>query len=332
MCKAIAIINKNSGNNVELNRLLSMNAESLATQSDGYSVWEKGQKAKGYIGKKDYKIENVKKAIEYKGSEVYMTHFRLSTCGADDKNGLHLQEISERYVFAHNGTVSKFSSVEIKNDSYFFFRRLVTKYDDITPKEINKCIKEYGFSGKGFLYDKLKDEFHFFNNMPAYLYIFNEAIVISTWKLELEEKQYKIGSTLGFEWKVEQGIYNIKGIMYQETIDDTILKLNGGMLVEMDKTDKALRHDSIYTYSSGYYSNKRWNKKLGTWEDKAFVEKFTEIEDYEEYCIDLYATYQDDVANGYITQAEADDFLEKFYETNKAYTDAEVFKKKKRKS
>jgi len=180
-----------------------------------------------------------------------MTHFRLSTCGDEGKDGCHLQHINHRYIFAHNGTVSAFNSAKRKNDSYHFFNRLLQKNKKINTEILNGASQMYGFSGKGFLYDEKNDIFHIFMNQLAYIYILKDALIFSTWKLDLEYDKVKYHSTLGFQWEEKIGTEKIEGILYDENIDNLYMKFVKNKLILQDY----FKNTTYYynnSYSGGY--------------------------------------------------------------------------------
>lgn len=259
MCKIIAIINKDSNNNDTINKILHYNKYALATQDDGYSVYEDGE-TRFFMGKEAYKTDNIAKNIAYKGNEIYMTHFRISTGGADSINGLHLQKLNDRFVFAHNGTVRHFYDVKTHSDSFYFFNNLLNsgKKDVVYHKKINKAILKYDFSGKGFLYDEENKDLHIFMNMKLYIYGLPNCLIFATYDIEtsLAVREYK--ETLGMSYCVEKESDPIR-FEFTASIDDHYMKFHNGIYVEKKKlTSRATR----YHTNNNLYGNWQGNTQV----------------------------------------------------------------------
>ena len=228
MCKIFAVINKKKENAGTINKLIQANIEKIAWENSGYSVFRE-KTTTNYIGDNAYKVKNMTKNLEYKGEEIFIIHSRTATCGEDGVDGLHLQNING-YVFAHNGTVTKYNKVDKKSDSYYFFKHYLLRYNKITPENIVEWGSACGFSGKGLLYNPEKKDLIFFANMAGQITAIDNALIISSYEIETEFKKLEYKKILGFSWLSYEGKEKISGILHQEKLDDIYLRFKNGRL------------------------------------------------------------------------------------------------------
>ena len=240
MCKIITILNKNKDNTEVLNKFISANIAPLCSERSGYSVF-RDTDTFDFIGDNAYKNAHIN--MEYKGEQVFIIHTRTATAGAMDIEGLHLKKLDNRYIFAHNGTVSSFANVERYNDSYYFFKRVIKSA--INPKNIVHAIQKYGFHGKGFLYDTDKRIMYYFCNMFSYIHALPDCLIITSWEANIEITQYKSHNILGYTWYETLGKERLP-ILKTEKIDDIYMKFKDLYLVE---------EESIAKSTSSYYDD-----------------------------------------------------------------------------
>ena len=203
MCKIIACINPHGVEKKSISQLVFANAQHLATQGDGFSVYRDGE-VSTFIGEKAY--GHIHKHVEYKGEALYMVHARLKTAGGDGIDGLHLGKINNRFTYAHNGFAGDYSRVKDKNDSYYFFSDLIDLCDgDIDPELLNEFINEKNFSGRGFLFDHETDTLHVFSSSSQYhyktlyLYAYGDSLIFSSFELDTQLVWQDKKKVLGLE-------------------------------------------------------------------------------------------------------------------------------------
>ena len=285
MCKIITIINHNKENIPVLQKLITANVEKMAEEQDGYSTYRDGVST-FYT---DYK--GIGDNLAYAGERIYMAHTRTRTTGGTGVDGLHLQRIKDRYVFAHNGSISKYADVKDKNDSYYFFDDLIKM--NISKKNIEKHSEKSSFWGRAFLYDELLDRFHIFCNNPLYFTMLPDCLVISTFELVIEEPAgEKKFNTLGLDWFIETPGKRIQGLLGTLDLDDTYMVFHNGKMsyrTDIDTKKYEPKTPSIYTGNGGKYpwkddddddelygdaKNRQWwnkDKKNGKTEQKHFL-------------------------------------------------------------
>jgi len=263
MCKIITIINKNKHNTSTLNKLLRANAEDLSREKDGYAVYE-FDKGKGerrvFVGTEAY--NNISKNIEYNGGEIYMVHFRTKTSGESGEEGLHLDKIQDRYVYAHNGTASKFSGKKTKSDSHHFFEELLSK--ELNIKNINSTINESNFWGRAFLFDEKENRLHIFCNSFVQIYALKDCLVFSSYALEMKPKDGEIKIILGLPLTTKES-KEIQIIGESEMVDEYITFLNGSF-----ETDHFLDNYYQSEWEKELEKNRRktfWNPETNTLEE-----------------------------------------------------------------
>lgn len=250
MCKILTIINTKDSNNKILQDIITANVDDLKSERCGYSVL-RHNKADYYLGDNDYK--NFANNVKYNGEKVFAIHARTATGGDRDKKGLHLQKRAG-WFWAHNGIVSGFSSVKDYSDSYYFFMSLISqarldKVNNPFPKEIiEKACTDFGFNGKGLMYNPQSDVLQWFCNQASYVYLLDGCIIITTYELSLTIEEYTMASILGFEWITETKTTEIP-IIHKEKIDDCLLTFYKSELIQ--RVDVKLRS---YTYTGGGYN------------------------------------------------------------------------------
>jgi predicted glutamine amidotransferase len=258
MCKIFTVINKNPKNKALINRIIQANLGEISSEKDGYAVYN-GQ-SNFYLGQPAY--ENIESNLIYNNEPIFIIHSRTKTTGSDDIDGLHLQEING-YVFAHNGTVGKYSTVLKKSDSYYFFKHFLRLYKKITLEAVEKWTKKADFSGKGLLYNKSTDELYYFCNQPSQVLILKDALIITSYEPETTEKIFKVNKILGFKWYSESEEKEIKGILHQEQIDDIYLHFKAG---------KCKEQTAIKTREIGVYNSYTPYKPYGDDDNKLSLE------------------------------------------------------------
>lgn len=125
MCKIFLVINKNPKAIKTIKDLVNVNISKLSEEKDGYSI-QKNNKTFFYDDS-EISYKNMNNNIAYKDEKLFIVHSRTSTAGDDNINGLHLQTLFDDWVFAHNGTIDKFSNVITNSDSYYFFKHLLDR-------------------------------------------------------------------------------------------------------------------------------------------------------------------------------------------------------------
>jgi len=251
MCKIITIINKNPANNEVIKQVIQGNSEALKMERNGYSVLRNGEASYHLPSEYGAFAENV----EYNGEEMFCIHTRTSTGGDSDTKGLHLKNV-DGWFWAHNGTVSHFMGVKDYNDSHYFFNSLLQRlegeeYDNPIGKEaIEKACKDFGFNGKGFLYNHDKKIFQWFCNSFSYIYLLEGTVIITTWDMSTKMYEYDIKNILGFEYYTNVREFTIP-FLHTEKIDDTMLTMVDFELIGREKI-------STRGYTGGYYN--RYNQ------------------------------------------------------------------------
>lgn len=247
----IVVLNKNPKNNQIIDTLLKTNTELLCAEKDGYSIYRDGE------------IEHhmtygtVTNDMTYKGEKLFVTHFRTSTGGERNENGLHLQRLQNRYIFAHNGVVSQINQ-PTKSDSYHFFDGMVSAYGEaIDESYIGMDIADFGFSGRGFLYDEKDEVMHIFSTYIMYIYALPDCLIFATFKLETEVKAYTMKEVLGMPFKQERK-FEIP-FLFEDSFYEEYLKFDKGVLAY--KADLPFKEDRKDTWFGGYGKHKGKHKR-----------------------------------------------------------------------
>lgn len=225
MCKIITILNRNQKNSETIAKIIKANSNLLSLERSGYSVFRNNQSF-FYLGEKAY--QRFEDNIAYKNEEVYILHTRTATAGSRDFDGLHLQPY-QGFVFAHNGMVLKFNHVIKKNDSFYFFKRIINQ--DLTKDNIEKAINRYDFSGRGFLYNIEKKKLYIFSTNNLFVYGLPDCLIFSTFQLNLNVEKEEVREILGYPFVVRRFEEKIK-IDYEDEIKDSFLVFENLKLIE----------------------------------------------------------------------------------------------------
>jgi predicted glutamine amidotransferase len=273
MCKIFLSINKKGElNNKTINQLLNANINDLSMEGDGYSVYRENR-TYFYDGEKAY--TNILNNLEYRNEEIFIIHTRTKTAGSSGIDGLHLQDIGG-WVFAHNGTVNKFAGVLKKSDSFYFFKHLLKRYKNLNAENVNKYTQEAGFSGKGVLYNPKEKTLIWFCNTPTQVYILDDAIILTTFKLTTSYTFYDYKTVLGYTWKVAEKRVEIGGIIHHEEIDNIFLKFEDGILKETGK----IENRSYYYWGNGnnWGNNNYYNYNYYADNEELYLEQYNKKE------------------------------------------------------
>lgn len=246
MCKVLTVIREENANIERIEKFVKAQIADLQGEKSGYSVYRDG-KSSFYMGIENYNRDTMYKNIRYSGEKTYICHTRTATGGEMTEKGLHLQKLYEHYVFAHNGTVTKLSDVKDYSDSYHFFKTLTAIAEDkVTYDDIEEMVNEFEFNGKGFLVDEKNEELHVwacgYSFGGIYITIFEDFIALTSYDPELELKEPKLKTVLGFQFK-EAEVKEEFEPLYQEKKDDVYLKMEKHILT----TRQELKRKYVYT-------------------------------------------------------------------------------------
>lgn len=242
MCKIITIINKNKNNSKTLKNLIDINADALSREQSGFSVLRNNNPYYSL----DY--SNFNKKIAYKNEEVYIIHTRTATAGAVDKKGLHLKSFNG-WFWAHNGLVSRFSNVEDYNDSYYFYFNLINN-TSLTKKEVEDYINDYGFSGRGVLYNPYKNKMIIFATNDLYIYGLKDCLIFSSYQLDTKKNIIKQDYVLGWTFYKNAGQIEID-IENKQKISDVFIEIKNNKVINIEKLD--IKKVGMFNYYSKYY-------------------------------------------------------------------------------
>jgi hypothetical protein len=200
----------------------------MATQDDGFSVL-RNTKTSFYLGDEAYYY--MPTHTEYKGETIFGIHSRFKTSGSESVSGLHFNKLDNNWIYAHNGTVSKYTGVKMFNDSYYFFKHLLRKNTTLDQWAIEAEVKQAGFSGKGILYNTKSKEIFYFCNQPSQITILDGALIFSSWKIELERTIATYKRVMGYSWKVGEQKTVIPTI-HTEELDDIFIHIKNNKVIE----------------------------------------------------------------------------------------------------
>lgn len=304
MCKVLYILNKNNPNteagklaNSQLADLVKAQENEFKSERDGYSVYRNGRTF-NYPTIEHY--DRIGKNTEYRNEPVYCAHFRTSTGGSEDGDGLHLQKLYGRYVYAHNGTVWGFNQVKKKSDSHYFFSRLIQRWGEINYPNVNEAIDKYSFHGKGFLYDEKEKTTYFFCNQPAWIYILNDAFVIASYEINRKFQQYTKHTVLNYDWYTAGDSRFLEGIQHSEKLDDVYMEFKDGVFQYSMELEKKTGYqynardenevDAEYTIYAEQYFNENGivptEKQLDDWIVKTFNANPKDLEEMKQDAIE----------------------------------------------
>lgn len=263
MCKILTIINKNPHNAALLNKFIQANEDALAGEKDGYALYQYHRgvsQRKTFVGEEAYK--NIAANIKYVGAELYMVHFRTKTSGGvGGVEGLHLDKIQNRFVYAHNGTVYKYAKEKTKSDSYHFFVNLLSK--ELTTPSIEEAIDESFFWGRGFLFDETENRLHVFCNYDVYIYGLPDCLILTSYPLVKTLPSYSSREVLGFPFFVENKNTELP-VIGEDTITHSHLVFENGIFIK----DEILRDRRSFDKKKIInLKGKYWNTKTKRFED-----------------------------------------------------------------
>lgn len=230
MCKILAIINKKPSNAPLINKIIQANIEQLSKEDDGYTLYKNGR-TYAHFGLNAYKFMSTN--LTYHKEEQFFIHARTATGGSHGVDGLHMQRLEKRYIYAHNGWIGGFSNVVKKSDSHYFFARLLKKYGEPSFDTIVEAIGLYNFSGRALLLDEEKNELWFFANLIAHIYCLPDCLIMSSFELEEKLATYTEKSALGFTWREDEQEEKITGILHHEEVENVIFRFKDNELSEV---------------------------------------------------------------------------------------------------
>lgn len=233
MCRLLTIVNHNPKNVPVINQIIGANLEEMSKQEDGYSVSD-GRGGFTYMGKTAYRPANVIKNTLYSGKSPYhFIHFRKSTAGdRTTTKGLHLQWLMNRFTFAHNGTISDFSSVKDYSDSYYWFKHYLMSFQKVV--DYSTCLQylsSKSLVGAAMLYDRRDDKLHLIIRKECPIIFLPDCIVFATFDISMVYKKKKYADILGFTYAEDDETIDIPHIG-QQKFDDVFLSMKKGILVE----------------------------------------------------------------------------------------------------
>lgn len=168
MCNLNFIVQKKKGN-IELVSLVNtMTNISYETNSDGDGTYFDSE---NLLVKSDKKINLLRYSKQIKGSKFILSHQRLATHGRTKRYTQPFK--SKRFIFLHNGIMSKFSN-GVYSDSYGFFRKFIKTFNRLNnvPKSVKKLLDgDYKGSYSILIFDKKEKELFYFKNSGTNIHI-----------------------------------------------------------------------------------------------------------------------------------------------------------------
>lgn len=232
MCKLIVIINQNRRSEAAINDLITANAAALMAERSGYSIYtSNNDTTEGYF---DYRPGYFEKNIRYRYSPVAIYHFRTATSGAIGKNGLHLQRLYGRYVYAHNGWITMYRNVADKNDSHYFFDNFLKNRKKVKFGALAREISRAGFNGRGTLYDAASRTLHLWSTETLYLTILANCLIFSSFQLSTEKITQHKSRMLSYTYQ-HLTYQPITAVIAQEKLTRPYLFFIGNQLADQKK-------------------------------------------------------------------------------------------------